>query len=431
MQRRFFCLYLPQIDEHFKQRIVEWCDRYSPLVAHDGPDGIVLDITGCAHLFGGEAALLDDVQAHLKKIKLKVRGAIAGTVGAAWGLARFGTQAIVTNEELPRALDSLPVAALRLEEQIAAGLCRLGLVTIGILRSIPHQSLTVRYGPSVVLRLNQALGHAEEPITPYRAPAPYRAARTFAEPIGTTAPVEHVLFDLLTEICLRLEKEHRGARRFELDCFRVDASVARPEVRTSKPARSITHLMRLFGEKLNGLDAGFGIEAMVLSAFDVDALKPAQLTLPGCGDGIDEDGPLDELLDRFGLRLGWDHVCRYRICESLLPEYCTEFVSVIGLPATSAKWPEYRIRPVHLIDPPVPIEVSEIIPGKSPVQIRIGGQLHRIVRSEGPERLTPEWWHDKPLRWRTRDYYRIENEQGNRFWIFRETDRWFLHGQFP
>jgi protein ImuB len=137
------------------------------------------------------------------------------------------------------------------------------------------------------------------------------------------------------------------------------------------------------------------------------------------------------LLDRFGLRLGWEQVCRFRICESLLPEYCTEFVPVTEVSAPGAKWPEYRIRPVRLIDPPVPIEVSEIIPGKSPVQIRIGSQLHRIVRTEGPERLTPEWWRDKPLAWRTRDYYRIENEQGTRFWIFRETDRWFLHGQFP
>jgi protein ImuB len=426
-----------EADERLKQRLVEWCDHYSPLAAHDGPDGIVLNITGCAHLFGGEAALLEEMQARIREMKFRVRGAIADTAAAAWVLARFSKRAVVTSEELPDALDPLPVKALRIPPEIAIQLRRVGLTTVGHMRRIPRDSLAARYGPGVLLRLDQALGLAEEAITPYRAPAPYRTGRTFAEPIGTTAAIEHILLDLLTTICTRLEKEHRGARRFELACYRVDGSVGRLPVRTSKPERSITHLMRLFLEKMSTLDAGFGIEIMTLSAAEVDTAAPVQLALPQCGESVDENTLFNELLDRIGSRLGFEHVCRFQIRESLPPESSTAFVPVTGALASNAAWPEHRIRPVRLIEPPVPIEIAEIIPGKWPVRIRVGRQLHRIVRAEGPERLTPEWWHDRPLPWETRDYYRIEDEQGARLWIFRETrrtepgERWFLHGHLP
>jgi protein ImuB len=397
----------------------------------------VLDITGCAHLFGGETALLETMQTRIREMKFRVRGAVADTAGAAWALARFSKRAVVTSEELTDALDPLPVKALRIPDEIAIELNRVGLTMITHIRRISRDSLTVRYGPVVLLRLDQVLGFLEEPITPYRAPAPYRAGRTFAEPIGTTAAVEHTSLDLLTTICARLEKEHRGARRFDLECYRVDGSVVRSQVRTSKPARSITHVMRLFSEKMNSLDAGFGIEIMILSASDVDISAPVQMALPHCEDSVEEDGLLNELLDRLGSRLGFEHVCRFQIRESLLPEYSIEFIPVTGALMPNAEWPENRIRPVRLIEPPAPIEIAEIIPGKLPVQIRIGHQLHRIVRAEGPERLTPEWWRDHPFPWKTRDYYRIENDQGARFWVFRETawvqagERWFLRGHLP
>lgn len=431
-------LHEPEADKRLKQQLVEWCDRYSPLAAHDGAGGIVLDITGCAHLFDGEPALLETLQTQLRGMKFRVRGAIADTPAAAWALARYSKQTIVTCEELPDALDPLPVRALRIPAEIAIELKRVGLASIGQMRRIPRDSLSARYGPDVLLRLDRALGLAEEPITPYHAPLPYCAGRIFAEPIGTTEAVERVLLDLLTALCTRLEKEHRGARRFDLCCHRVDGSATHVEARTSKPGRSVTHLMRLFTEKLNGLDAGFGIEIVTLSATDVDTAAPVQMALPHCGDGVEQDTLLTELLDRIGLRLGFEHVCRFRIHESLLPEFSTEFAPVTGAPAPNAAWPAHRVRPVRLIDPPTPIEIAEIIPGKWPVRIRVGRQLHRIVRAEGPERLTPEWWREQPARWAARDYYRIEDEQGARFWIFRETpraieqkERWFLHGHLP
>ena len=425
-----------EADERLQQHLVEWCGRYSPLAAHDGADGIVLNITGCAHLFGGEAALRQEIQTRLGEMKFHARGAIADTAAAAWALARFSQRTIVTTRELPDALDPLPVKALRIPAEIVAELERVGLATIGLLRRVPCDSLAARYGPGVVLRVNQALGLAEEPITPYRAPAPYQTGQTFAEPIATTLAVEQVLRNLLTALCARLEKEQRGARRFDLRCHRVDGSAAALPVRTSKSSRSITHLMRLFMEKISSLDAGFGIEIMILSASDIAVDVPVQRTLPHCGDGVAENTSLDELLDRFGLRLGFERVCRFQIRESLLPEFSTEFVPVTSAVLPGTSWPEHRIRPVRLIEPPVPIQVTEINPGKSPARIRLGRQLHRIVRGEGPERLTPEWWRDPPAGWTVRDYYRVETEQGARFWIFREIraepgERWFLHGQLP
>jgi protein ImuB len=426
-----------EADERLKQHLVEWCDRYSPLAAHDGADGIALDITGCAHLFGGEAALLEEIQARLREMQFRVRGAIADTPAAAWALARFSKRVIVSREELPGALDPLPVRALRIPTEIAIELGRVGLTTIGVMRRVPRDSLATRYGPDVLRRLDQALGLAAESITPHRAPAPYRTGRVFAEPIGTTASVERVAVDLLTALCTRLEKEHRGARRFDLACHRVDGSAGYVTVRTSKPGRAITHLMRLFSEKMGTLDAGFGIEVVTLSAADVAAAAPIQMALPQCGESVEENTSLNELLDRIGLRLGFERVCRFQIRESLLPESSTEFVPVTIAPGPNSAWPAHRIRPVHLIDPPAPIEIAEIIPGKWPVRIRVGCQLHRIVRAEGPERLTPEWWREQPAAWSTRDYYRIEDEQGARFWIFRETrrieagERWYLHGHLP
>jgi protein ImuB len=424
-------------DEQALRQLVEWCDRYSPLASRDGADGIVLDITGCAHLFGGEAALLEQIQAELREMRFHVRGAIAGTPAAAWALARFSKQVIVSREDLSAALDPLPVRALRIPLEIAGELGRVGLTTIGLMRQVPRDSLATRYGPDVLLRLDQALGHAAESITPHRALVPYRAARVLAEPIGTTAAVEHVVLALLIELCERLATEQRGARCFDLACHRVDGSVACLRVRTSKPTRSVTHLMRLFDEKMGALNAGFGIEVVTLHAVEPEVAAPVQMSLPQCGEADDENDSLDELLDRIGLRLGFEHVSRFRLRESLLPEFSIESIPVSDAPARGTEWPEQRTRPVRLLKTPVPIDVAEIVPGKCPVRIRVGRQLHRIVRAEGPERLTPEWWRESRAAWAMRDYYRIEDERGARFWIFRETsragnaERWYLHGQLP
>lgn len=422
----------PIANARVKQRFIEWCGRYSPLVADDGFGGIVLDILGCAHLFGGEAAMLQDIQTRIRRSGYRLRGAIAGTLGAAWALARYGKRVIVTAEQLHEALDSLPINALRLPERIISELRRLGITSIAALRGIPRQSLATRYGSEIILRLDQAFGHAEEPIAPYRPPSPYRALRTLAEPVGTVSAVQYVLLDLLKEICARLEREHDGARRLNLDCYRVDGTAAKCCIGTSKPVRSVTHLMRLFSEKLDSLDAGFGIETLVLSVPNYDEFDPEQISFPQF-DPDQGDTELDGFIDRLGMRLGFQSVCRFHIQESLLPECSVEFqpVTTAGIP--HAIWPDYRVRPVCFIDPPARIEVPAGSSDTPPAQFQFGHRLHRIVRAEGPERLTTEWWRDESQPWESRDYYRVEDDRGDRFWIFQERHptRWYLRGHFP
>jgi protein ImuB len=430
MARCFLSLFCPDIASGRLVRLVEWCDRYSPLVAQDGCDGIILDITGCAHLFGGEGELLLDIKRRLHRMGVEAHAAIADTWGAAWALARYGNKFIVHGENTVAALDPLPVEALRLPSEIVFELRRLGLIDIAAVRKIPRSSLTARFGSTLLWRLDQAFHKVEDPLTPWRPPAVYRASCILAEPISTTGSVEYVLRNLLREVCAKLEKDHLGSRRMDLACYRVDGTVDRCEIRTSKPNRTVSHLLRLFSGRLETLWAAFGFETFTLSVLSSEALKAEQLSLTETNPVGDEES-FDALIDRLGMKLGFQEVNRVRICESLLPEHSVEFRPVSDPIAPGSKWPTYRIRPIRLIDPPMRIEVSILIPGGSPVQFLVGRRQHRIVRSEGPERLAPEWWRDHKSRWGVRDYYRIEDEQGLRFWIFHHAGDWFLHGHLP
>lgn len=431
MARCFLSLFCPAVTSEKLTQLVEWCGRYSPLVAADGSDGVILDITGGTHLFGGEGTLLLDLKRRLHRMDVKSQAAIADTWGAAWALARYGKRFIVHGENAVSVLAHLPVEALRLPNEIVLELRRLGLSTISAVKKIPRGSLAARFGATLLWRLDQTFHQAEEPLTPWRPPAHYRASRILAEPISTVGAVEYVLRDLIQEICKRLEKNHLGSRHMDLACYRVDGTVDRCELRTSKPTRSVPHLMRLFDGTLDTLRSGFGFETFVLSVLDIEALYPKQLSLSQA-EPVKEESSFDALIDRFSMRLGFQEVNRIRVRESFLPEQAVEFRPTTAPAAASAEWPAYRVRPVRLIDPPMRIEVSILIPGESPVQLFIGHRKHRIVRSEGPERLTAEWWRDKPSRWDTRDYYRIEDDQGFRFWIFRDpSEHWFLHGHLP
>jgi len=430
MARRFLSLFCPDVTGDRLTQLVEWCDRYSPLAAADGSDGIILDITGCIHLFGGEDKLFLDLQRRFHRMGIQSQGAIADTWGIAWALARYGEQSIVHGGNAASALAPLPVEALRLPYEIVLELRRLGLSTISAVRKIPRSSLAARFGSTLLWRLDRIFQQAEEPLTPWRPAAPYRASRILAEPISTVSAVEYVLHDLLQEICKRLERNRLGSRHMDLACYRLDGTVDRCEIRTSKPTRSIPHLMRLFEGVLETLKSGFGFETFVLSVLDVEALHPTQLSLSQANP-VEDESSFNALVDRFGMKLGFDQVNRIRVRESYLPEQAVEFRSAAVSPIAGAEWPAYRIRPVRLIHPPMSIKISILIPGGSPVRFFIGERQRRIVRLEGPERLTAEWWRDSNSRWGTRDYYRIEDDQGLRFWIFRDSsEHWFLHGHF-
>jgi protein ImuB len=431
MQRCFLSLWCPGVNGDRLTRLVEWCDLYSPLVSQDGDDGVILDLTGCAHLFGGEGPLLLDLRRRLHRMGMESRAAIADAWSVAWALARYGNRFIVHGEAAVPLLDRMPVEALRLPDEMIPELRRLGLSTIATVRKILRQSLAVRFGSTLIRRLDQMFQQAAEPLTPWRPPAPYRAARISGEPIATLQAVEYVLRELLKEICAGLEKHHLGSRHMNLACYRVDGAVDQVGIRTSKPNRSPDHLMRLFSETLDSLNAGFGFETFVLSVMTTEALKPAQISLAETNT-VEEEASFDALVDRLGVRLGVAGVNRIQVCESYLPEYAVKYRPAVEPEESDAEWPAWRVRPIRMIDPPMSIDVSALIPGGSPAQFFIGDQPHRVVRSEGPETLASEWWREHGSPRSKRDYYRVENQKGFRFWIFRDiSGQWFLHGHLP
>ncbi len=437
--------------------LADWCGRYTPWTATHGGDCILLDITGCAHLFGGEAGLARDLIERLDAIGYAGVLAVADTPGSAWAVSHMGGgygragaplgDALIPPGGAEAALAGLPIAGLRLEPATVDGLERLGLRRIGNLAALPRDSLASRFGAAVLRRLDQAFGREAEPVSP-RRPVPVHLARmVFPEAIGRTEDVEAALARLLDHLCAGLEQAQQGARRVELALYRVDGSVDRQAIGTSQPSRRPRHLYRLLSGHLDRIDAGFGIEVAVLSALATDPLGPSQIAFREAG-GISreagDDTPLADLVDRLAGRLGRNAVVRPMPFESHLPEREVAMHPAMDGqntgPDVPASWPD-RLRPVRLLPVPQPIEVVAPVPDDPPVLFRRGGVVHRIIRADGPERLAPEWWQDVPagaVANRPRDYYRVEDTKGRRFWLYRAglfnpdvPPRWFLHGIFP
>jgi protein ImuB len=413
--------------------LARWCNRYAPIAAPDGSDGLFLDIAGCAHLFGGEAKMLADMAARLEALGFAVAAALADTPGAAWALARYGQPGTIAPPGgMARTLERLPVAALRLDRETAASLTHLGLRRIGDLYGIPRGSLAARFGQRTVLLLDRALGHAEEAIGDTRVAARPRARIAFAEPIGARSDIDVALDHLLGELCGRLEGAGRGARRLELAFHRVDGTAQMVAVGTARPLREPQALARLFRDRLDGVDPGFGIEAMILAAPAVETLSPAQAALE---DRRRADESADTLIDRLGNRFGFERVRRIVPLDSHLPDRAWRGMRTDGpAPAASAQdWPLTPPRPVRLLPVPEPVEAEAGPADGPPASFRWRGRRHRVAEAEGPERIAPEWWRESPA-WAsgTRDYWRIEDEAGRRFWLCRtgQLPEWRLHGLF-
>ncbi|MDQ2103542.1 Y-family DNA polymerase [Azospirillum isscasi] len=420
----------PESDARLLERIAGWCTRYTPWATPDGPDGVALDITGCAHLFGGEEAMAADLSARLGAAGFESRLAVADTPAAAWALARFGAES---------PFPTLPVAALRLPPATVDGLAAVGLRRIGDLHAIPRATLAARFGPEVLRRLDQAFGRLDEPLSP-RLPVPPHCVRlALAEPIATAESIAEALRHLLAALCARLEASGEGARRLLLELHRVDRRLEdAPQtlaIGTGRPVRRPDPLMRLFAQKLDRVEPGPGLELMVLSATEAGPLAAAQASLDGAADG---DAALGELVDRLNNRLGERAVLRLVPRQSWLPERSVApapvFAPVLTSTTGGSLWPADRPRPVRLLAPPDPIEAMAPVPDDPPVMFRWRGALHRVRHADGPERIEAEWWRRDG---EPRDYYRVEDEAGRRFWVFRQglyrpgvTALWFLHGFF-
>lgn len=443
-------------DRRLLEQVADWCDRYTPLVALDAPDGLYLDITGCAHLFGGEGGLARDLLTRLKGQGLAVRAGLASTPGTAWAIARFGARraAAVAAGNEAGALAPLPLAALRLDSETLAGLDKLGLKTVGQLSAMARAPLARRFGRGVLMRLDQALGQAGESLSP-RLPVPdFTAERQMAEPVSQMEDVERILAGLAASLEPRLARHGLGARALVLTLFRVDGAVSRVLVKAGRPLRDPAAILRLFREKLKGmgdeLDAGFGYDLLRLGVVMASARDDVQESLTGREDAGEG---LALLVDRIAARLGEGAsggVLVPQAAASHVPERALTWLPATALPAGFAGFCEQAMetgsfapqgeRPVRLFNPPEPVEVIAGLPEDPPVRFRWRRVVYRVVRAEGPERLAGQWWErETPDEADPRDYYRVEDEDGRRYWLFRAglyeaggqvLPRWFMHGLF-
>ncbi|MEL6523580.1 MAG: DNA polymerase Y family protein [Pseudomonadota bacterium] len=426
-------------------RLVLWMRRWCPWTVRDGARGVILDITGADHLFGGEAAMLADMEAALSLLGLTAGLAVAPTWGAAWALARHGTVRTVCAEgQVGEALAPLPVAALRLDAETLLLLRRLGLKTIGALMEIPRLSLTRRFARAALhenplMRLDQALGRLAEPVSSVEALPPFRVLARLAEPVQDPTP--H-LPDLCEDLCTALAERGMGCRRLALTVYRSDGEVSVVEVATSSPSRDPAHLHRLFDDKLERINPGFGFDLITLQAGGVEPVAEAQAGLEG---EADEDLHLAQLVDRLTARFGAKSVTRPVLRESHVPERAEAWARALtdGADATVAQGrrpglPSSRDRPQRLLDRPEEVRVLYAVPEGPPAQFTWRRQAHKVVRFEGPERVAPEWWQDRPGT-RLRDYFKVEDQSGRRLWLYREglhgdgrgdDPRWFVHGMF-
>jgi protein ImuB len=397
-----------------------WCQAYTPLTAPDPPDGVLLDITGCAHLFGGEAGLM----ARLTERLPGARMAIAGTATAAWGLARYeGT------------LMTLPLAALRLPPETIAKLRRIGIRTAGQLARLPRAGLMAGYGPEPAMRLAQALGEAPEVIRFITPPPEWREVEHYPETILLPAQLQGALTRLATQLCARLAKATLGATALLARFYRVDRAC--PEIRLvfAAPCRDEAQMAKLLLEKLaQEIDPGFGVEALSLEATAAEPLALVQRHMEA--ETPDYSRPLNTLLNRLGAARLW----RVAPHESHIPEFAAKRVAVTAPPASWTR-PSHP-RPIRLLPKPEPITAIAPVPDDPPVQFNWAGKVHRVRWATGPERIARDWWvhpYDptRPETEKIRDYYQVEDAEGARFWLFRagmhegvQPARWYLHGFF-
>ena len=433
------------------RKLALWAERWSPMVALDADrpeqEGLFLDVTGAAHLWGGEPQMLADIRRRLAAAGVEARPAMAGTPGAAWALARYTAREdpVAPEGQERAALAGLPVEGLRLSDKAVSLLHRFGLRRIGDLYPLPRSGLARRFrgseGLEVVGQLDRALGLCSEALKGEQRPAAYRAHQVFAEPLTVVEAARLRAEPLVHDLCAALERDGRGARRVVVTGFRVDGRATRLEAALGAPSRSPKHILRLLREKgWERLDLGFGVDALMVSAVVVEPLTATQVDSEA-GTRAADAPTRAALMDRLVARLGETAVGRPVLRESWIPERSEALA--LDPPALEGP-PSGEDRPLLLLDPPEPIEATAELPEGAPARFVWRRVARRVRRFTGPERLSPEWWRppERPGREpRTRDYYKLEDEDGGRYWVFREglynredaerPPSWWLHGVFP
>ncbi|WP_456724140.1 MULTISPECIES: Y-family DNA polymerase [unclassified Bradyrhizobium] len=443
----------PAADLKTLNDIADWCDRFTPLVALDPPYGLFLDITGCAHLFGGERALLRIVTNALSRRGFAVSAAIAGTSIAARTLTRYASGQIIADGAEAEAVGPLPVSALGADPAVTTGLRRAGLKTIGDVASRAPHEISARFGADFTTLLGHALGRGDAPISPRKPLPDYIVEKRFPEPIATDTVIALTLSSLAKTLVAAMDKQGKGARQLEASFFRTDGAVRAILVETGRPVTRPEMIDRLFRERLDALndplDPGFGFDLIRLAAGRTEIVVQQQRDLDTTVHDNDE---ISALIDRIAARIGGKRVVVHLPLDSHIPER-----AALALPAqhhlaaaSAAAWPERvagepPLRPLRLFERPEPIKVPfASVPDGPPHQFTWRRALHAVVRVEGPERIAMEWWKQDGAAL-TRDYFRVEDAEGQRFWIFRDglyeselrdeegkpvLANWYVHGLF-
>ena len=423
----------PELAEKLLTGIAEWCIRFAPVVGIDLPNGITMDVTGCTHLWGGEKQYLTDIFKRLKAFGYTVRVAIADTIGAAWAVARYGSGSVIVEPgQQVEALQPLSPSALRIEAALIERLEKLGLRQIRNFIELPRPALRRRFGPLLLLRLDQALGTEEEWITPVHPIEPYQERLPCMEAIVSHTGIEIGLQRLLDALCRRLSQEQKGLRISVFKGYRVDGKIEQIDIGTNRPTCNVKHLFKLFELKIETMEPALGFELFTLDALKVEDLSTKQDRLWKDRTGLDDIG-LSELLDRIGGKIGVHNIHRFVPDEHYWPERSFKPATAIDQ-KLQTHWRIDRPRPLQILFLPELIEVSAPIPDYPPMLFRYKGKLHTIKKADGPERIEQEWWLQDGQH---RDYYVVEDEEGHRYWLFRSghydvtrSHQWFIHGFF-
>lgn len=423
----------PNLERQLLERIAEWCIRFTPIASVDPPGGIILNASGCSHLWGSDEAYIEDIIERLHAKGYHAKAAMADTIGAAWAMARFSNIKVVEPGKHIDALMALPPEALRIEPATVERLHKLGLRQIKSFVSMPRPSLRRRFGSLIIERINQAVGTEQEYIEPVYPVEPYQERLPCIESIATRTGIEIALRQLLEQMCERLQKEGKGLRSAYFRGYRIDSNVSGIQISTSRASNNIEHLYHLFQMKIEIMEPGLGFELFVLEATKVEDHAPVQEEFWKINSGLNNNH-LSELIDRISGKIGPNAISRYLPDEHYWPERSfKKATSFTEQPATD--WKLDRPRPVKLLAIPEQIEVTAPIPDYPPMLFRHKGKLHKITKADGPERIEREWWFEDGEH---RDYYAVEDDQGARYWLFRSghydehnKPKWYLHGFFP
>ena len=437
----------PEGDVAALDGLAAWATRFAPAVAPDpgmfthptdpayAMPGLLADVTGCERLYHGEHNLLDQLHRALAQLGFRARLAIASTFGCAWAVARFARdeQTVIDPGHERDAVADLPIRGLRIESDIEEAFLEIGVTTIGELLDLPRKSLPSRFGRALTLRIDQALGSAMETIEPVRPRPPLSAAREFDGPVKQLEAIELTVRELLDELCRLMHTRESGARQLDLVLFRSDCEPWRTSLSVSRFSRDAKHLWSLLRPKVEDAHMGFGVLEVVLTASRTGPLPHRQQAhaLLG-GDPEDRLGEreLAQTVDILTNRLGEDAVCFVQPVPTHLPERVARFVPVVRQPKKRDHMVVAHDRPSVLLPEPRPIDVMAVTPDGPLIRMRWQGRWLDVTATVGPERLTPEWWRRDTLTREVRDYFKVQDEHGRWWWLYREVDarRWFMHG---